>query len=847
MNVRTALRTVLPAPLLTTALLLLASCTAARPGPAPSPGAQPDSGAAEGARRPGGGRGGNGAGGGGPQPYASVITDEAISQDGLFRTHRMADKLYFEIPGSALEREMLLLARPVENSAQRPEGFFGGGGSRIVQWERQGHRVILREKRYTVFADDTAAIARQVDGMRKGPVIAAFDVEAYGPDSAAVVEVTSLYTTPNDLMESIDGLQRDKSWIEDAWSFPRNVEVEATQTGNVRPQTPGFGGPGGGGGGANNQPRPETQRMHWSMLLLPDDPMMARLHDERVGFNSFRVIDFGRHEHRSEERRIIRRFRLEKQNPNAPVSDPVEPIVYWIDPATPDWLKPWVVQGVDAWQEAFEEAGFSNAIFGRVAPTPEEDPSWSLYDARHSVIYWRPSSVPNATGGQIWDPRSGEILKGEVNMYHNVLNLLRNWYFIQASPLDARAQSLPLPDSLMGRMLQYVVTHEIGHSIGFPHNMKASAQYPADSIRSRAFLERMGGHVATLMDYSRFNYVAQPEDNIPPHLLIPNIGPYDRFAVKWGYAPIPGARTPDAERPTLDQWARAQDTIPWLRFSTADATNDPEDQTEAVGDADAVKSTTLALKNLERVAQSLIPVAERPGQSYDLLEELYDNTVQQWGRYMAHVASLVGGAITQEKYGTGPRFEPVSRERQAEAVRFLNQNAFRTPDMLIDPDLLLRIESEGVVPRIRTAQSRVLRALLSGPRLNRLVEYEGLLDGTARTYTVAELLGDVRSGVWGELSAGSVRIDVYRRNLQRAYLEAVDAELNPPERPAGAGGGFGQPATQRYNSDARAALRGELVELDRLIQDATGRAGNRSTRLHLRDLHMEIERILDPS
>lgn len=773
-----------------------------------------------------------------------MITAEAITQVGMFKTHRIGDRLFFEIPAALLGKEMLLLARPVENSAQRPEGFQGGGGSRIVQWDRQGHRVIFREKRYLAVADSTAAIHRQVDGMRKGPVIGAFDVAAYGPDSAAVVEVTSLYTTSNDLMESIDGLQRDRSWVEGTWAFERNVEVEATQTGNVRAQGPGFGGPGGGGPGQNNQPRPETQRMHWSMLLLPDRPMMARLHDERVGFNSFQVIDFGRAEHQSEERRYIRRFRLEKKNPSAAVSDPVEPIVYWIDPATPDWLKPWVQKGVDAWQEAFESAGFSNAIFGRVAPTPEQDPSWSLYDARHSVIYWRPSSVPNATGGQIWDPRSGEILKGEVNMYHNVMNLLRNWYFTQVSPLDPRAQTLPLPDSLMGRMVQYVVTHEVGHSIGFPHNMKASAMYPADSIRSRAFLERMGGHVSTLMDYSRFNYVVQPEDNIPPHLLIPNIGPYDRFAVKWGYGLVPGARTPDEERPALDRMAREQDTTPWLRFTTSDATNDPENQIEAVGDADAVKSTTLALKNLERVAGSLIRVAEKPGQSYDLLEELYDNTVQQWGRYMGHVASLVGGSITQEKYGTGPRFEPVSRARQAEAVRFLNENAFRTPAMLIDPDVLARIESEGVVPRIRTAQSRVLRALLDDSRMNRLAEYEALAGRTEAAYTVADLLGDLRTGVWGELSASSVRVDVYRRNLQRVYLEAVDAELNPPERPAGAGG-FGQPAIPRYNSDARAALRGELTELDRLIQAATGRAGNRMTRMHLRDLHMEIERILD--
>src|SRR5690606_17293573 len=314
-----------------------------------------------------------------------------------------------------------------------------------------------------------------------------------------------------------------------------------TQTGTQQPQG-GQGGGGGGGGGGQQRPETITVRNMWSMLKLPENPMMQRLHDNRVGFSSITYIDYSRPEHRAEQRRCIRRFRLEKQNPSAEVSDPVKPIVFWIDPATPDWLVPWVRRGVEAWQPAYREAGFSNAIVAREAPSPEEDPNWSPFDARHSIIYWRPSTTENATGGQVVDPRTGEILKAEVNMYHNVMNLLRNWYFIQVAPLDPRAQTLPLPDSLMGRLVEYVVTHEVGHAIGFPHNMKASAMYPADSVRSASFLRRMGGHVATLMDYSRFNYVAQPEDDIPPELLIPQVGPYDRFAVMWGHKPIPGAR-----------------------------------------------------------------------------------------------------------------------------------------------------------------------------------------------------------------------------------------------------------------------------------------------------------------
>src|SRR5690606_15927084 len=493
-----------------------------------------------------------------------------------------------------------------------------------------------------------------------------------------------------------------------------------------------------------------------------------RLHDRRVGLGSITHIDYSRPEHEAIERRYIRRYRLEKQNPSAAVSDPVKKIVFYIDRATPEWPVPYVIQGVNDWEPAYREAGFSNAIEGRLAPSPEEDPDFSLLDARYNVIYWRPSTVANATGGQLVDPRTGEIIKAEVNMYHNVMNLLRNWYFTQVSPLDPRAQTLPLPDSLMGRLVRYVVAHETGHAIGFPHNMKASAMYPADSIRSASFLRRMGGHVATLMDYSRFNYVAQPEDNIPVELLVPGIGPYDRFAIMWQNKPIPGAATPDDEWPTLNSWSRMQDTIPWLRWSTGDATADPFDLTEAVGDADAVKSSTLGMRNLERVVGSLLRVAEQPGKPYDLLDELYGNAVGQWGRYNNHVAAIIGGAVTWERYGTGPRFEPLDEARQRAAMDYLNRIAFRVPEMFLNPAILRRIEQEGVVNRIRNAQAGVLNSLLNPSRLNRLSEYEALADGgDAASYTIAELLADLRSGVWTEITQRNPDIDVYRRTLQR--------------------------------------------------------------------------------
>ncbi|MEO5826805.1 MAG: zinc-dependent metalloprotease [Gemmatimonadales bacterium] len=767
----------------------------------------------------------------GPKPYKDVITSKAVTRAGVFNTHRLDDKLFFEIPRAEFGGEMMMIARAVESTLQDPGGFFGGGAQRLVRWEREGNAVVLRGRSYRLQMDSTENLYRQVRGFQNLPVIARFDVASWSPtDSNAVIDVTDLFLTYKQEMGAVLGASKERSWIEHVSAFPRNIEVEATQTGSARPpEAP-----------PTVQPTSQTMRMHWSFLKLPDQPMMPRYADNRVGFISTSYFDFSSREHESEEKRIIHRFKLVPKDTAAflrgELVEPVEPIIYWIDPATPEWMKPWVKVGVDKWNVAFEQAGFKNAIRGEYAPA--DDPDWSIYDLRHSIIYWRPSTVANATGGQVVDPRTGQIIKGEVNMYHNIMQLQREWYFVQVSPLDARAQRLPMPDSLMGRLVEYVVTHEIGHSIGFPHNMKASAMYPVDSIRSRAFLERMGGHVATLMDYSRFNYVAQPEDSIPPRLLIPQVGPYDKFAVRWGYRPIPSARTPEAEVATLDRWAREQDSVPWFRFSTNGAPNDPENLTEAVGDADAVKATTYGLRNLQRVMNNMRPATETPGKDYTLLNDMYGAAVSQWGRYMRHVAAVVGGAITQEKYGTGRRFEPVSEARQREAVRFLSRNAFEVPAMFLDDEILWRIEARGAVDRIRDAQTSLFATMLSPSKLNTLVDYEARLGD--RTYTLAEYMTDLRQGVWGDLNQGRVTMDVYRRNLQRAYIDRINTELNPPAPSATAARPTG------WGSDVRAMYRAELRSIDQMASRAAPKATDAITRVHLADIRSEIARALDP-
>jgi hypothetical protein len=790
----------------------------------------------------GGGRGGRPA-----EPeiraYDRVITKDAKSDDGVFTVHRIKDRIYYEIPKAQLGREFLWVSQIARTTLGA--GYGGqAAGNRVVKWERHGDRIFLRAISYDVVADQSTPIARAVDAANYSPIVMAFNIEALGKDDAPVIEVTRLFTT--DVPEfsartrvGARAFDTSRSFVERAVSFPENIEVEATHTYNNPPDaTPATGRgappPPGGRGATPLRSGTHSVLMHYSMVLLPEKPMQARLFDDRVGYFSVRNLDYGRDEHRSPQRRYITRWRLEKKDPNAALSEPVKPIVYWIDPATPTKWVPYIKKGVESWQPAFEAAGFKNAIIARDAPTREQDPDWSPEDARYSVIRWLPSTIENASGPHINDPRSGEILESDIQFYHNVMNLARNWYFVQVAPLDPRARTLPLPDDLMGRLVEYVAAHEVGHTLGFQHNMKASSMYSAAKVRDREWVKKMG-HTPTLMDYSRFNYVAQPEDNIDAADLVPGIGPYDKWATMWGYKPIPGAKSPDEEKKTLDEWARQQDETPYLRFSTSgSAGSDPGELTEAVGDEDAVASTTLGLKNLKRVANMLLAATTtKTGEPYSDLDEVYGRMLGQWATEMNHVAAIVGGFSSQQKNigQEGVRFTPIPRTRQAAAVRFLNENAFQTPTWAINPDILRRIEPVGVLDRVRTGQLRVLNSLLSSARIGRLVEQEAVDGATA--YRPLDFLADVRKGVWSEFyGTSTAKVDAYRRNLQRAYVETLADRIN------------GRAAAI---DDSRAFFRGELKTLSADLRAALPRTADRETRLHIEDVRTQIERALDPT
>ncbi|MCE6989115.1 zinc-dependent metalloprotease [Dyadobacter sp. CY323] len=801
----------------------------------------------------------------GPKAFKDLIDTSAVSQKGMISVHKMDDKWYFEIPDSLLGLDIMAVTRYSKTAAGG--GIFGGEevNRQMIRWEKgMDDNLLLRSVTVLVTSpDSTKPIFQAVKNSSSDPIIGVFDIKAIkkAPEAkTSVIDVTDFFNADNQVFSlssvskqllKLTSFKKEASYIEKIKSYPINTEIRTVKTFSVTPQmltttpVPTIGQylPSGLDAGV------VTLEMNTSLILLPKSPMRKRIFDSRVGYFANQYAIFSEESQRSDNEVFAVRWRLEpkhaedaKRQKNGELIEPKKPIIYYIDPATPEKWRKYLKAGVDDWQVAFEKAGWKNAIRGEY--WPEKDTTMSLEDARYSVIRYFAADIQNAYGPNVHDPRSGEILESHIGWYHNVMRLLRNWYIIQAAAVDPNARKKKFDDELMGQLVRFVSSHEIGHTLGLRHNMGASSATPVEKLRDKAWVEEHG-HTSSIMDYARFNYVAQPEDGVTN--LFPKIGDYDKWAIQWGYSNFPDAKDVAGEKSLLNALTKEAYKDNRLHFGTEISPYDPRYQTEDLSD-NAMKASEYGIKNLKRILPNLIEWSKEDGESYKELDEIYGNVVSQYRRYLGHVIKNVGGIYdTPTTYDMdGPTFSSVPKATQKEAVAFLNNQLFKTPSWLLDQNILNKIKPETGVEAVKALQEYAITALFAGDRAVRLME-----TGTsAQNFTLDDLFTDLESGIWSEARTGKAT-DLYRRNLQKVYAEKLIDMLKPGKAnvqsiPVGITYGYSTRVVELEKTDLPSIARAHLESLKTTLQSAIAKNPDKLTKYHLQDVLQRIKIALDP-
>ena len=697
--------------------------------------------------------------------FASIVS-EATKDEGLFNVYTKKDKYYFEVPDSLIGSEMLMVTRVSKASVSLPSSLRGTKlNEQVLRWEKKNNNFLLRESSYVNYANDSLPINQAVTNSNFEQILFKFKIEARNDSLRSnLIDVTSLFSSdvkplgyPQSSRKSskISSLDTKLSFIESIKSYPKNIEIRHVKTYRS----------------SDTESGTLSMEINNSMILLPKKPMKKRYFDQRVGWFTVSQTDYGIDNQEAKTVKFLQRWRLEVKDEDiekfkaGELVEPKKPIIYYIDPATPKKWRKYLKQGVEDWQIAFEAAGFKNAIIAKDPPSKEEDPDWSPEDVRYSVIRYIASPILNASGPRVSDPRSGEIIESDINWYHNVMKLLRNWFFIQTSVINENVRSPEFDNETMGRAIRFVSAHEVGHTIGLPHNFASSNAYPVDSIRSKTFTKKYG-IAASIMDYARFNYIAQPGDEGVS--LVIDIGPYDKYSTMWGYKPIFDLSA-EEEKPILNKWITENADNPMYRYGESGI--DPSAQTEDLGD-DAIKASNYGIENLKRIIPNLINWTTEDGKDYEDLQYMYGQVASQFSRYMGHVTTNVGGVYQQFKTSDqdGPVYSHVDKSYQKNCVKFLNQNLFDTPIWMIDENILNKIQFTGALDRVRGLQSSYLNRLLDFGRLARMIENEAL--NGRNSYTINELMLDLKNGIFSELNDNS-NIDIFRRNIQRAFIQRL--------------------------------------------------------------------------
>ncbi|MDB0025964.1 zinc-dependent metalloprotease [Polaribacter sp.] len=761
--------------------------------------------------------------------YTDFVTPKTKTDEGLFNVHKNDNKFLYEIPKSYFGKEMILVTRIKDIPADLGGGYVNAGSkinTQVIVWEAFQNKILLKVKSYNAIANDSLPIYKSVKANNLEPVIYAFDIKSQNQDSTAVlVDVTNFFATD---VKAITGLPEryrktykvkrldaSRSFINSIKSYPKNIEVIQDFTFDAAAPP------------SNRNTNTITIRINQSMILLPEKPMMPRLYDKRVGYFSIGNVDYNSEALKADSKRYIRRWRLEPTDEGAyergELVTPKKPIVYYIDPATPKKLRKYIKQGVDDWQKVFETAGFKNAIYAKMPPTKEEDPEFSMEDIRYSSIRYVASTTRNATGPSVSDPRTGEIIESDIIWYHNHLRSYRNRYLLETGAANLSARTLNTKPEEIGEMMRMVIAHEVGHALGLPHNMAASFAYPVDSLRSGKFTQKYG-IAATIMDYARYNYIAQPGDeNIR---FIRQLGPYDHYAINWGYRKIPTSKKPEDEVNTLDKWISEKANDPKYRFGGQRF--DPSSQTEGIGN-DQVKASTYGVKNLKIVAKNLPKWTSDQTNNYEDLSELYGELLSVWNRYVGHVAGNIGGVyeFNKKPEQNGNVYKTVAKDRQIASLNWLLKNTFDTQRWLLDKNILNKIDETGYSDRILRYQNRHLNTLLNVKTLKRMIDAEII---ETEFYAVSDMLRTLRKGVFSETKK-TQNVDLFRRNLQKSFIDRMGILMND---------------SSTKNTDISSIVRGELVTLKYIISIASKRAISTMTKYHYRDCIHKIEMLLNP-
>ena len=792
----------------------------------------------------------------GPKSFKEFITKKAVTQKGVFTVHFQDDKFYFDIQDSLLGRELIAVTRyaKVAGGARK----YGGEqvNEQTIQFEKgPNNRIFMRVVSLISRADSTQTIAKAVKNSYLDPIVAAFEVKAYGKDSSSsIIDVTDFFKGDNQAVSlssfekrnfNLSGLASDRSYIETIKSYPINIEVRTVKTYNASSPMPGS--PAGGSfipAAANAGA--VTFELNTSILLLPKTPMARRLFDSRVGYFADNFVEYSDDQQKVKNQVFAVRYRLEpkpqdlEKYKRGELVEPMKPIVYYVDPATPKKWVPYLIAGVNDWNIAFEKAGWKNAIVGKEWPN---DSTMSLEDARFSVIRYFASDIENAYGPQVHDPRSGEILESHVGWYHNVMSLVHDWYMVQTAAVDPAARKMHFDDELMGNLIRFVSSHEIGHTLGLRHNMGSSSKTPVEKLRDKTWVEA-NGHTASIMDYARFNYVAQPEDKISQAGLFPRIGDYDKWAIQWGYT-YTGENDAQADRKINNKWI--VDNLsknPRVWFGGEGRNDDPRAQTEDLGD-NAMLASEYGIKNLKRILVNLPEWTKEEGDRYENLSQMYGQVVGQFSRYMGHVLRNVGGV--QETFKSveekGDVYTPTSVATQKQAMQFFHTQLFTTPKWLLDASILNKFANPVSNERVQTIQTSILRSLLDKNRLYRITTSQTRFG--ASSYTLNEMMDDLRKGLFSDVS----KADIYRRNLQKTFVSQLDEILNPSSASASAAAGMirlGAPSADVENTDVASEAKAQLKKLAASLQAAKATATDANAVNHINDLQDRIKQALDP-